>query len=612
MSHKEVRFGVLLFSLIFVGALFQNCSSSGGGGGGTATSSISGKAVAGAPIIGNVTVKDSATPPNTKVQLIAADGSYTVDVTGMTPPFMFRADGTVGGRTYSIYSAATQADVGGTINVTPLTDLIVANIAGQLASTYFNSGTFSNLTATDLNTQTAALQARLLPILSAVGVSSSIDLLRSSFSSDHTGLDLALDIIRVDVNTGTGVATITNLINSQTITDDVTTTTDTTPIDATGVSAGLTEIQSIMQNFSTFETLFATSVPSPSNSTLLGLFDSGTFLFGGQNLSQFLSMITTDSSMIGLKFANVSLVAGSYVPGVSAAVSFIPVQGGVPQDNMTFNLIKTGGVWKMTGDGRNHDIQGVSFARLQDVYVSGTLQVNYIDTGLRFGIKDPNATADYAIVSGQGLPAHTPGTHTGGMLYFKDLSSGSSFAVAASGATYNGVSTTTLTNYGNDQIPLDDTTIAGISDGQVYTIELYSDHGTPSNLSDDSTPVATYTQTLAKKPYLRSELSVASFAVITAPSKSQLWSLGANGGNQTVTWTIPTGLLSNEVSYFRSGSGSSGGDDEVQTNVAAAATSSNLSLTAPSGGFTLQASGIDLFMKDSFGRELVTIYNGAP
>jgi hypothetical protein len=612
MNFRFVKLGVFIFSLIFVGALFQNCSSGGGGSGGTGgtTSSISGKAVAGAPIIGTVTVKDSATPPNTKIQQIEADGSYTVDVSGMTAPFMFRADGTVGGRSYSIYSAGTQADVNGTINVTPLTDLIIANVAGQLASTYFNSGNFSGLTQTQIDTQSAALQARLLPILGAVGVSSSIDLLRSSFSTDHTGLDLALDIIRVDVNTGTGVATITNLINSQTITDDVTTTTDTTTIDATGVATGLTDIQAIMQRFTDFENLFATSVPSPTAPALVAMFDSS-FEQSGEDLNRFLTEITSDSSMIGLKFANVSIVPGTYIADTSVSVSFVPIQGGVPQDNITFNLVKTAGVWKMAGNGRDHDIQVASFARLQDVFIDSVLQTNYIDTGLRFGIKDPLGTANYAIVSGQGLPAHTPGTSPGpgGVLYFSDI--GNESFTAASGTTYAASSTATLTNYGHDQIPLDDTTIGGISDGQIYTIELFSDGGSVADSSDD-TRVAVYTQALTKKPYLKSDLSVSSFAPITSPSKSVLWNLGAAGGTQNFTWTIPTGLKSNEINYFRNGTGSSGGSDNIEANLAGTATSANVSVTAPSGGFTLQASGINLFMKDSFGRELVTIYNGAP
>ena len=133
----------------------------GGGGGGStpASTTITGTAAAGAPIVGTVTIKDSSTPAKDKFVTIAADGKYTIDVSGLTAPFMLRADGAVGGRTYSLYSAAASADVNGTINITPLTDLIVANIAGQIAGSYYASGNFSTFTPAALNAAEAALQA---------------------------------------------------------------------------------------------------------------------------------------------------------------------------------------------------------------------------------------------------------------------------------------------------------------------------------------------------------------------------------------------------------------------------------------------------------------------
>src|SRR5450631_2200283 len=141
-----------------------------GGGDGTSTSTtappasttVSGTAAAGAPIIGSVTIKDSTAPaPQTKTVTIAADGKYTVDVAGMTAPFMVRADGYVGGNDYHLYSAGTQADVGGTINVTPLTDMIMDNIAGAVAKTYFDNGSFTGLTSAQLTAQSESLKAKL-------------------------------------------------------------------------------------------------------------------------------------------------------------------------------------------------------------------------------------------------------------------------------------------------------------------------------------------------------------------------------------------------------------------------------------------------------------------
>ena len=137
---------------LFVIAVFA-LSGCGGGGGSSSGTVISGTAAAGAAIIGTATIKDSSTPPKTKSVTIAADGSYSIDVSELTAPFMLRADGDVGGRHYSLFSAATLADVNGTINITPLTDLIVANIAGDIAANYYNAGNFDNVTKTELDAQ---------------------------------------------------------------------------------------------------------------------------------------------------------------------------------------------------------------------------------------------------------------------------------------------------------------------------------------------------------------------------------------------------------------------------------------------------------------------------
>ena len=318
-------------ALICCGLLLTAC---GGGGGGTTTpaaSTIKGTASAGAPIIGTVTIKDSSTPFKTKTVTIAADGKYTIDVSGLTAPFMMSANGTVGGTTYNLYSAATSADINGTINVTPLTDLIVANIAGQLASKFFAAGNFSTLTTAELDAQETALQARLQPILTAAGVGAAIDLLRASFATDHTGLDAALDVLRVTIDPTTAQATITNIISNQQITDDIASKIDTViAIGATGVASGITDLQAIVAGFNTFTSLFATSPPANDNPTLNALFDN-TFLLDGDDKVAFLSEITSDPTLIGLQLTNISLVPGSMLPvgaPTTARVTFDVVQGG--------------------------------------------------------------------------------------------------------------------------------------------------------------------------------------------------------------------------------------------------------------------------------------------
>jgi len=584
-----------------------------GGGGGTAgvvTSSnttLSGTASAGAPIIGTVTIKDSSTPAKEKFVTIAADGKYTIDVSGLTAPFMMRADGTVGGRSYSLYSGATSADVGGTINVTPLTDLIVANVAGQIASAYFATGNFSGLTAAELSAQETALQARLQPILTAVGVAGSIDLLRSSFATDHTGLDAALDVLRIDIVGGT--ATITNIIDNQQITDDLASQADDSVIVATDVAAGLSELQQIVAGFDAFSAQFATSPPAADNATLLALFeDDTTFLFDGQNRTALLSNLTSDPSMVGVKFTNVALVPNSMIPAnapMTAKVIFSVIQGGSIQENMEFTLNKANDAWKIAGNGHIARTKVGSYARLQDCPTTGS-----IDSGLYIEIEDKGGYGiDYAIVTGPGLPQD-------GALYV-NYGQNSGFGVAMGSGNIEYIGTVDTPHLGNcewEQYPLADDVITTLADNAEYTISLYDDNDTLDFADDDVLLNDTsYTVSAGKRPYLSTELTAASlFGAFTAPTKTALLAFARSTDATTtisVTWTLPSGMSSVGFDFWRQDTTSNNPahKDNLWTQVSPTATNANLTMTAPVG-YTPNGSGLWLEIRDSFDRRLNTNY----
>src|SRR5665647_3536297 len=62
----------------------------------------------GAAVVGTVLVTDSKGA--SKGATIEANGHYSIDVSGMTGPFVLKAAGTVGNTTVTYYSAATTAD----------------------------------------------------------------------------------------------------------------------------------------------------------------------------------------------------------------------------------------------------------------------------------------------------------------------------------------------------------------------------------------------------------------------------------------------------------------------------------------------------------------------
>lgn len=542
----------------------------GGSGGGTQATTLSGTAAAGAPIIGTVTIKDSTTPEaQIKTVTIAADGKYTVDVTGLKAPYMVRADGYVGGNECHLYSAATSADVGGTINITPLTDLIVANIAGTIAHDYFESGKFTGLTAAEMTTQSEALKAKLLPILQAAGVSDSIDLLRASFSTDHTGLDAALDVLTVETDAATGVATITNIITQEKITSNVETGVYSgTLTDTTGVATAVTDIQAISAGFAKFSALFATSLPSETNAALLALFDSATFMDDGRNLNAFVSGISTDKSIIGVSFTNISIISMDTVNG-TAQVAFDVIQNGKVMHDApnSWFMIKKSGTWYMQGNQRIARVRVESRAEYRPSDLS-----QQISTGLNINIEDQGGKGiTSAVVTGKGITNSVTLVNQIDYSWF----------------TIQG-------NYGGNVYTMDDTQISAIADsGEVYTVKLYS----------GATLLATYTEKLTKRPYKNTELSAASFPAISAPTPTQLRSF--NGGTFAVSWTLPAGLTNDWLSLYLNDN--SGNSAQAEYSLAAADTTKSITLDAiTSTGQTFSPTNRSIWLSanDSYGRQL--------
>ncbi|WP_298435078.1 hypothetical protein [Geobacter sp.] len=534
----------------------------------TTTGTISGVAAAGAPIVGTVTIKDSNGTGIEKTERIAADGKYTIDVYGLTPPFALRADGLVGRKEFHLYSIATAADVNGNINITPFTDLVVANIAGQSAANYYDSSGFSTLTPTALNAAQTALQTKLQPILSAVGLSGSVDLLRTRFNTDHTGLDAVLDLVKVAVDPATATATITNIVNRETVTNKFAAKTYSNTFTSSGaISQAVADIQAIINQQNQYVSLFATDLPTPTDPRLLALFDSETFLDKGRELTVYLSEITAQDGMVGAAFAN--MVIDSIDPNAGTAmVEFMPIRKGgrIDQDNPK-RFVKKNGVWLAQGDGW---IVRAEISARADYNPYGS---PVFKTGLYFDIwanQPGNANVFSAVVTGPGLPAS---------------------GVAIDWWRFG--------DYGGYFHEFDnDVDIAAIPDNATYAISLY-DYG--NNL------LATYTQTLPKRPPKFGELSAASFPKFSEKFLGAL--LTFTGGDMQVSWTLPEGIYSYGIEFYLYGDPISnyaytwktvGGSDLSTTLTIQPVTSSGTT-------FAPKYPRLSIYTKDIYGRWFVVI-----
>jgi len=116
-NHRAVR------TALAVAAVALSLVAAGCGGTPGSASAVQGAVVAEAPVAAAVTLKDSSSPPRAAHTTADAGGHFSLDVSGLTPPFVLRAewsDGSGPGRMHTV------APGGGTADVNPLTEVAVA------------------------------------------------------------------------------------------------------------------------------------------------------------------------------------------------------------------------------------------------------------------------------------------------------------------------------------------------------------------------------------------------------------------------------------------------------------------------------------------------------
>lgn len=507
----------LMSTALAVSLLLAAC---GGGGGGKSTdaggsnATLSGTAAAGLPLVGSVTVKDATGA--TRTVSIGANGAYTVDVSGLTGPFLLRATGTAGGATYVVHSAATSADVNGNINITPLTDLILSNVAGQIATNYFDSGSFSSLSATQLSTETAKLKEKLLPVLQAMGVDTATDLLRTQFTPLDSALDKALDAISVSYDTSTNIATLTNVLTQESITDDIATPaaqepSPTTMSDTSNLVTAADDIPLIRAALASFTAAFSSSLPTAA--TIKSHLTSG-FLDLDQDRNAMASEMAGDSSNIGIQLTEVTINHIDYTDTASpvADVSFLVknASGAVLDREQHFKLKKVSGTWKLHGNQRVLDISA-HVHTVKSHYSSGDFTSECRGSGLEFWIEDMDDanSADIAhiVVTGPGLPGN-------GIRYDRPSEGGpwQMVETGQSGTWYR----LAATCEGYSSAGLSDEQIAAIKDNASYTLTMYDSEDEVITAQGDN---GVYRMSMAARPLTQTELSTSTaFPSITSPA----------------------------------------------------------------------------------------------
>ncbi|GAM09146.1 Kelch-like protein 9 [Geobacter sp. OR-1] len=188
-----------------VAGLLVACGSNGGTGFlNSPASTMSGTAATGRAL-GNAAVTIIDSNAATKTTITSATGSYSINITGLTAPFVIKVDAGPGRVLYSFASGS------GIANINPFSDLIVRSACGGA-----NSETSHSVIRGNIVSAIAQLKSKFATMLTMYGVPTDYDPLSSSYSIGNS-LDRLFDAITVTIATNGASVTITNSTTGGTI-----------------------------------------------------------------------------------------------------------------------------------------------------------------------------------------------------------------------------------------------------------------------------------------------------------------------------------------------------------------------------------------------------------
>ncbi|NML42803.1 hypothetical protein HHL11_03500 [Ramlibacter sp. G-1-2-2] len=174
--------------------------------------SVSGTAATGAPLANAAITLKCASGSATATA--DANGKYTASITGGKLPCVLTAKSTDGATELHSVAAGT-GDAATTVNITPLTELLLARLTGGDPKAYVAG--FS-ATVTISAADVAAAQAALLQTLQAAGVDTTnvADILAGALTAgSHTGYDGVLDQLQVTITAaGSSLAELVTAVSS--------------------------------------------------------------------------------------------------------------------------------------------------------------------------------------------------------------------------------------------------------------------------------------------------------------------------------------------------------------------------------------------------------------
>lgn len=255
MKHRTLPY-LLLSSLLLAACSGNNGSSKGGANSAELPTAVegalSGTAAIGAPlskaqvtVYGNGCSKENTTNIN---------GVFTVNMGTCEGPYLVKVEGSLG----TVYSLATNEDVGTLVNASPLTSLVTSLVLGSSDLSSANGTSVSSVTSSVISDKANIVKVIMEPLLTEFKVGSD-DIMKGSFKANGQGLDRVLDAISIapaggnvqlNLKGGTPIAIPTNIDETAAATA------------ASNVSSVVTAISSTMNDLDALQTDITAAVTS--------------------------------------------------------------------------------------------------------------------------------------------------------------------------------------------------------------------------------------------------------------------------------------------------------------------------------------------------------------
>ena len=505
---KKTFAAITFFSLMTLGLMLAGC---GGGSGGISSEVVSGTAAVGAPLSGQVSLKDSSSPTLQKTTVIASDGTYAIDVTGMKAPFVLQAKGSADGTEYKLQSFAEGT---GIANINPLSNAIVVSASEDDDDNDDDgrSDAFENETShsdrnhkikNNLAKTVAILLNKLEPLLKQYSADHT-NPITSRYIANHLDLDEMFDNVKIKVSNG--ILTIINkktsaVIFTGNINDIANGIFDGGVLppaaSAPATPTGLTAVGGTGQT-----TLSWTSVSNATSYNLYYATTSGVTKTSGTKITSATSPTVQTGLAAGTTYFFIVTAVNSTSESaasaqVSAGTSSTPPLPTVPA--APTNVIATGGTTQVS-----LSWNAVSTATSYNVYYATTSGVTKSN-----GTKLTNTTS----------PAVQTGLAAGTAYYYIVTAVNS----VGEGAASNQVAATTLSTVPNPTVPAAPTGVTAVGGANQVTISWPAVSGSASyNVYWSTTTGVTKTSGTkvagASSPYVKTGLSAGTtyYYIVTA------------------------------------------------------------------------------------------------